>query len=64
MNTDKAYIKITEGDIDDSVEPSADELMLDNHSVEEYTNPYGNDNYDDIIGNGETFEVGGMFDDR
>ena len=64
MNTDKAYIKITEDANDDGIEPSADEIMLDNYSEEEYTNPYGNDNFDDIIGNGETFEVGGMFDDR
>lgn len=64
MNTDKAYIKITEEIEDDNYSPSEDELMLDNYSEAEYTNPYGNDNFDDIIGNGDTFEVGGIFDDR
>lgn len=64
MNTDKAYIKITDNVNDDSIEPSEGELMLDNYSEAEYTNPYGNDDFSDIFGNGDTFEVGTMFDDR
>lgn len=64
MNTDKAYIKITEDVNDEGIEPSADEIMLDNYSEAEYTSPYGNDDFSDIIGNGDTFEVGGIFDDR
>ena len=64
MNTDKAYIKITEDVNDEGIDPSADEIMLDNYSEEEYTNPYGNDDISDIFGDGDTFEVGTMFDDR
>jgi len=64
MKNDSTYIKITEEVEEDSYSPTEDELMLDNYSEEEYTSPYSNDNFDDIIGNGETFEVGGIFDDR
>ncbi len=64
MNTDRAYIKITEEVEDENYSPTEHDLMLDNYSEEEYNNPYGNDSYDDITGNGETFEVGGIFDDR
>ncbi len=65
MNTDKVYIRITEEvEVDNNYTPSPDEILLDNYSEEEYTNPYGNDNFDDIVGTGETFEVGGIFDDR
>ena len=59
-----AYIKITEEVEEDSYSPSEDELMLDNYTDEEYTSPYGNDNFDDITGSGEMFEVGSIFDDR
>lgn len=57
------YIKVVEED--DNYEPSVEELMLDNSSDLEYTTPYtDNDDYSDLIGTGEQFEVGGMFDDR
>lgn len=58
MTNDKPYIVV-----DDSYEPSAEELMLDTDVDLEYTTPY-TDNYDDILDVGGTFEVGGIFDDR
>ena len=63
MNTDNTYIKVTDVD-DESFNPSDEQLMLDNHTDEEYTTPY-TDNYDDITeGIGDIIEAGGMFDDR
>jgi hypothetical protein len=62
MTNDKPYIKIVE---DDEYEPSAEELMLDNSLDLEYTTPYtDNDDFGDLYGSGEQFEVGGIFDDR
>jgi hypothetical protein len=62
----KPYIKITEEDItEDAYEPSKDEILLDTDADLEYTSPYtDNDDFSDLFGTGEQFEVGGMFDDR
>jgi hypothetical protein len=64
--TTTPYIKITEEDIiEDVYEPSKDEILLDNFEDMEYTTPYtDNDDFTDLYGTGEQFEVGGMFDDR
>lgn len=68
MNTDKTYIKPFEADeLDKMDEPSKDELilMLDNPADFEYTTPYtDNDDFSDLFGSGEQYEVGGIFDDR
>ena len=64
--TTTPYIKITDEDIvEDGYEPSKDEILLDNYEDFEYTTPYtDNDDFADLYGTGEQFEVGGMFDDR
>jgi hypothetical protein len=60
MSKNKPYIKIAE---DDSYEPSAEELMLDNCDDFEYNTPY-TDNYDDLLNVGDDLEFGSIFDDR
>ena len=63
MNTDNAYIKVTDVD-DDDFQPSDEQLMLDNGTDLDYTTPY-TDNYDDITeGIGDIIEAGGIFDGR
>jgi hypothetical protein len=72
MKSNDTYIKVTDNvveadDLDQIDEPTEEQLMLMldiNHEIE-YTSPYtDNDDYSDLYGSGETFEVGGIFDDR
>jgi len=64
MKNQHTYIKITEDVEEDTHVPSESELMLDNYSEEEYTTPYTTYGNEEFIDMGETFEVGGIFDDR
>ena len=69
MKSNDTYIKVTDNVVEDELdhidEPTEQQLMLDINDEMEYTSPYtDNDDYSDLYGTGETFEVGGIFDDR
>jgi hypothetical protein len=70
MKSNDTYINVTDDevetdDLDYIIEPTESQLMLDINEEVEYTSPYtDNDDYSDLYGTGEMFEVGGIFDDR
>ena len=61
MKNKHTYIKIGE-QIDEEINPTDDELLLDNYSEEEYNTPYTC--YDDSIHVDVDDYTGSIFDDR
>jgi hypothetical protein len=67
MNSDRTYIKPFPPEVvdvnDDNFQPSDEQIMLDNGTDFEYTNPYSHSD-DDLFDVGGVIETGGIFDDR